>query len=367
MRMEQLSPLGIPTEEDRRLLREYRITTIPSRRSSKASTPSGTLHDHSTSVSSASSASSASSSSCSSISSSSISTIGSGILTNISGGKSGSIICASIITNPDINPADHHHNSEHNNHHRHHNQEQDNHDQKQHHGHNNVDNKDHHHRHRHHHNHHPNHNGHHKHHHRNNHKRHKSHSNQATIKDLSPEEISRVLDLSSKLGFLKLVQAKESEDEMTKNKNDESTKTKCKNIKENKSNGTISLGVMSYGDKSGQVKSKNNEEQQQPGNGLLSISPIINEIRSNNDLNYYLNSNKRFYASNSEQANFNNSKTYMFEKVDYLKKINARRKALRKLKKDRKKSLRDTPEQISPTTNATNNHSPKESPKIVKL
>lgn len=224
-----------PSEEERRLLREYRLTSVPSRHSSNASTITIASTTKLTPKLPTSSGNNSNSNG------------GSVNLTSKSSQKSpsnqdqngcnnnNSVKTSSIVgNNTNATTSHHHHHGNHHNHHHHH------------------------------------------HHHNSNHKRHKS---ATPTHELTPDEVSRMLELVSELNFLKLVT-------------------------------TLANG---------------NTNVNENGNGSNSNSSNKSTSTAGNCIN-------------STTNDTSSCKSYIFEKVDYIKKINIRRKAFKRFKRARNKS-----------------------------
>lgn len=151
---------------------------------------------------------------------------------------------------------------------------------------------------------HHHHKHHHKHHHHHHHRKHKV---TAPSHELTPEELSRMLELSSELSFLKLVSPQSmSVDDVSNDGND---------------NGC---------DPDGKEKVI---KQQKPSERDQNFIKNLLGFENSHNLSRYTNST----CINSLKM-ADRYQVYIFEKVDYIKKISIRRKAFRKLKKARTKS-----------------------------
>lgn len=156
----------------------------------------------------------------------------------------------------------------------------------------------HHHNHKHHHHHH--------HHHSTNHRRHKA---STPTLELTPDELNRMLELSSKLSYLKLVSPQSMPAKAITNGNDGENST------------TVAKGNEKVMKHKKPCERDNNLIRDFFG---LTDGHTVSNYTSNQCINPLM-------AADSCHV-------YIFEKVDYIKKINIRRKAIRKLKKARNKS-----------------------------
>lgn len=172
---------------------------------------------------------------------------------------------------------------------------------------------------------HTHHNGHHHHHH---HRRHKSIT---PTQELTPDELGKMLELASGISYLKLV----NPDTVNSMQSTKSTSIKTASTKKNQNHKNLS-----------KTRSINGNSPPETndfilGNGTLNNVDDSNQRTFTNNLNINCNSN----SSNNLDKIFDRivSKPYIFEKVDYIKKISIRRKALKKLKRNKNKSCSVSP------------------------